>query len=109
MSTVAYGCLPFDYQWPEPTQPWYPTPEPNLFNPEPNPKTITIGRGLGLWPPTTEQRISELELRCSILEGRLDDLEARPEVSKTELNSPTLHKIKQMIDAIGAKMRRRKG
>jgi hypothetical protein len=95
MTTVAYGCLPFDRQWPEYTPPWYPSPEPNPFNPEPvNAKT-------------PEHRISELELRCSILENRLADLEARPEVSKTELNYTTLHKIKQMIDAIVIKMRRK--
>jgi hypothetical protein len=189
-TTVAYGCLPFDRQWPELPPPWYPTPEPNPFlpnpyepnpfipnpydpnpfiipnpydpfNPGPNPYAIpqVIPIGPYTWPPRTpEQRISELELRCAVLERRLADLEVRPEVvqphepaqlpctcddlpvnalhlegcpaardhrshsdgleflrawidghfGKLELDSPTLFKIKQMIDAIGTKMRRRK-
>jgi len=93
-TTVAYGCLPFDRQFPDFVPPWYPNLEPNPFLPNPldpnpyDPNRVVIGPYT--WPPkTTEQIIFELEQRCAMFERRLAALEAhgRPEVSgPTELS-----------------------
>lgn len=161
--TVSYGCLPIQpYQpFPDFTPPWYPVPdnpwEPTFppLDPFPPPTVYPTTTTL-TWPPRTpEQRISELELRCAVLERRLADLEVPKETKPHEpaqlpctcdelppnalhwegcpagrdsrghkdgleflrvwisghfgklgLDSPTLHKIVQMIDSIGPKVRK---
>ena len=117
--SIVYGCLPFDRTWPD--SPWY---EPNPFSPDPfnpnpyepnpyipqpvNPPYIlpqTVYIGLPYPPKTPEQRISELEWRCTELELRLANLDAmRKELQDSkELRlapSPIPEKWRKAIDTV---------